>query len=91
MQFFYLLCSQFRQKASNSSFYRNVLKLNTGIGFRNRERRFPVLSIIKKNKKLIPTHIFFLALAVGHVQNTDKIDTTSTHIWPLTGLVHARQ
>ena len=39
------------EKLHNSSFYR---KLNTGIGFRNRERLFPVLSIIKK-KKLIPT------------------------------------
>jgi hypothetical protein len=44
------------EKLHNSSFYRNFRKLNPGIGFRNRERLFPVLSIIKKkNKKLIPT------------------------------------
>ena len=40
---------------------------------------------------LIKTIVGKYYLAVGHVQNTGKIDTTSTHIWPLTGLVHARQ
>jgi hypothetical protein len=35
------------EKLHNSSFYRNFRKLNTGIWFRNRERLFPVLSIIK--------------------------------------------
>jgi hypothetical protein len=93
MQFFYLLCSQFQQKASgwinktlmlikqhitymNISRYANIdkFKWNTGIGFRNRERLFPVLPIAKKNKELMPTdprffwhvtvntHVFFLAL-----------------------------
>ena len=61
------------EKLHNSSFYRNFRKLNTGIGFRNRERLFPVLSIIKKKKKnesrptdprffwhvTVNTHIFF--------------------------------
>ena len=31
--------------------YRKFQKWNTGIGFRNRERLFPVLPIIKKKKK----------------------------------------
>jgi hypothetical protein len=30
------------EKLHNTSFYRNFRKLNTGIGFRNRERLFPV-------------------------------------------------
>ena len=34
--------------------YRKFRKLNTGIGFRNRVRLFPVLPIVKK-KKLMPT------------------------------------
>jgi hypothetical protein len=34
------------EKLHNSSFYRNFRKLYSGIGFRNRERLFPVLSII---------------------------------------------
>jgi hypothetical protein len=35
--------------------YRKFRKLNTGIGFRNRLRLFPVLPIVKKKKKLKPT------------------------------------
>jgi hypothetical protein len=35
--------------------YRKFRKINTGIGFRNRERLFPVLPIVKKEKKLMPT------------------------------------
>jgi hypothetical protein len=33
------------EKLHNSSFYRNFRKLNTGIGFRNRERLFPALAL----------------------------------------------
>ena len=44
------------EKLHNSSFYRKFQKWNTGIGFRNRERLFPVLPIIIKKKiKLILT------------------------------------
>ena len=35
--------------------YRKFRKLNTGIGFRNRERLFPVLPIVKKLFFLMPT------------------------------------
>jgi hypothetical protein len=44
------------EKLHNSLFYRKFRKRNTGIGFQNRERLFPVLPIVggKKEKK-IPT------------------------------------
>ena len=35
--------------------YRKFRKWNTGIGFRNRKRLFPVLPIVKKNFFLMPT------------------------------------
>jgi hypothetical protein len=38
------------EKLHKSSFYRKFRKWNTGIGFRNRERLFPVLPIIIKKK-----------------------------------------
>ena len=64
------------EKWHNSSFYRKFRKWNTGIGFRYRERLFPVLPIMKKKKKklsrptdsrffwhvTVNTHIFFLGL-----------------------------
>ena len=61
------------EKLHNSSFYRKYRNRNTGIGFRNRERLFPVLPIIKKKLSrpsdprffwhvTVNTHIFVLAL-----------------------------
>jgi hypothetical protein len=47
------------EKLHNLSFYRNFRKLNTGIGFRNRERLFPVLSIIKKGRSGDHKHTYF--------------------------------
>jgi hypothetical protein len=40
--------------------YRKFRKLNTGIGFRNRERLFPVLPIVKK--KLMQTDRTYIFL-----------------------------
>jgi hypothetical protein len=53
------------EKLHNSSFYRNFRKLNTGIGFRNRERLFPVLSIIKKKNPDRPDPRFFWHVTVN--------------------------
>ena len=73
--------------------YRKFRKWDTGIGFRNRERLFPVLPIVikKKKKKLIPTdHIFltcdhkhtyfFLALQWPELWNISE-NKTPYQIW----------
>jgi hypothetical protein len=39
---------------------RKFWKWNTGIGFRNRERLFPVLPIVKKKKKFNADRLYFL-------------------------------
>ena len=71
--------------------YRKFRKRNTGIGFRNRERLFPVLPIVKK-KNLMPTdprfflnvtvntHIFFLALQWPELWKISE-NKTQYQIW----------
>jgi hypothetical protein len=57
------------EKLHNSSFYRKFRKWNTGIGFWNWERLFPVLPIIKKKNESRPTdpRFFWHATVNTHI------------------------